>query len=154
MKHFTRAAIVGLALATTAAPMAAEARAGEIATTAANIVRIAATTAATIITIAVGIATTATGGAGGKTSATIPAGATGTGTRRAMVITASSRDTKATAGCEAPICRPPTQLLCAVNIRLRPAPGSSQDGYVHAGNDIIMIGIATGLVASVLHDVF
>ena len=35
---------------------------------------------------------------------------------------------------------------------LRPAPRGYR--YVHAGNDIVMIAIATGLIASVLHDVF
>ena len=35
---------------------------------------------------------------------------------------------------------------------LRPAPRGHR--YVHAGNDIVMIALATGLIASVLHDVF
>ena len=35
---------------------------------------------------------------------------------------------------------------------LRPAPRGYR--YVHAGDDIVMIAIATGLIASVLHDVF
>ena len=35
---------------------------------------------------------------------------------------------------------------------LRPAPRGYR--YVHAGNDILMIAVATGLIASVLHDIY
>lgn len=35
---------------------------------------------------------------------------------------------------------------------LRPAPRGYR--YVHANNDILLIAVATGLIASVLHDVY
>jgi Ni/Co efflux regulator RcnB len=91
------------------------------------------------------------GGAAATTSATIAAPAAATGTRRATATTGSSRATTGyrwQRGGYLPSAYRGYYVRDPYVYGLRPAPRGYR--YVHAGNDIVLIAIATGLIASVL----
>ena len=88
-------------------------------------------------------------------SATIAAPATATGTRRVAATTASIRGYQSyrwRQGAYLPSAYRGYYVSDPYYYNLRPAPRGYR--YVHANNDILLIAVATGLIASVLHDVY